>query len=259
MRAAFALLSVVLVEATAPTLRAAAPEAGKSAPEQRAEAHYKRARELYQLGRYREAIAQLEAALRSDPGGAELLYNLGLVHEKLGDADEAIAAYRKYLVALGPDGDPEEVQKIKGAIRRLEGAKSELRAREAKRTEHRFTPLSGSLVIVSGLAAVGAGVFGVMALGQDSRARNFVIGSAPPSEADDSYAARARLVADARNNATLSTTFGVVALASAALGITLYFTSEYPRRDDPNEIVRQAALRVTPLPSGGSFSFEVGF
>src|SRR5262245_44072169 len=97
---AWALLALVLGAGSLPIAtfapRAAADDDGASdapakpmsASKAAAEKHYKRARELYQLGRYREAIAQLEAALKLDPQGAELLYNLGLVHEKLGDADE---------------------------------------------------------------------------------------------------------------------------------------------------------------------------
>ena len=113
--------------------------------------------------------------MRLDPQGAELLYNLGLIHEKLGDADEAIEAYRKYLDVLGPDADHEEIAKIKGIIKRLEGAKSELKAREAKQTEHRFTPLSSGLLVGSGVSLIATIVMGVQAISHDRQARNYVV------------------------------------------------------------------------------------
>src|SRR4051812_27640849 len=41
--------------------------------------------ELYEQGRYHAAIEKLEAALRLDPDGKELVYNLAILHEKLAD------------------------------------------------------------------------------------------------------------------------------------------------------------------------------
>lgn len=267
---ALALALVLATSAVAPRTHAQdAPEdaAPKKTPaQQSAERHYKRARELYQLGRYREAIAQLEAALRLDPKGAELLYNLGLVHEKLGDADEAIDAYKRYLDVLGPDADPEEVAKIKGIIRRLEGAKSELKAREAKRMEHRFTALSGGLLVGAGVSLLATIVIGAQAIGHDRQARDFVV-------RDESGLGQRQVIVDrAKSEATLANVFGVIAVVSAGVGLGLYFTSEYPRKDDPNEGTPPppaSALRFTPLVGlgrdggnvfhGGTVQLEVAF
>lgn len=262
---ALALSLVMLAGALTPSVparadvEAAGPEAGPPEPkktpnQQKAEAHYKRARELYQLGRYREAIAQLEAALKLDPSGAELLYNLGLIHEKLGDADEAIDAYKRYLKVLGPDADAEEVAKIKGAIKRLEGAKTELRAREAKKTEHRFTPLSAGLLVGAGVAALATGVFGIAALRHDGDARDYVVRDQKGLDE------RQAIVDRAGSEATMANVFGGITVLAAAAGVTLYFLSDYPRVDDPNEIPRaKAALKMTPLPRGGSFGLEIVF
>src|SRR5262245_54801859 len=52
---------------------------------------------LYEQGRYRAAIERLEAALRIDPEGRELVYNLALLHEKLADLPEAAVYYRRYV------------------------------------------------------------------------------------------------------------------------------------------------------------------
>jgi tetratricopeptide (TPR) repeat protein len=254
--AALALSCVLLTSAIAP--RYALAESSESEPKKtpnqiKAEHHYKRARELYSLGRYREAIAQLEAALKLDPGGAELLYNLALVHEKLGEADEAIDAYKRYLKVLGPDADEEEVRKIKGIIKRLEGAKTELKAREAKRMEHRFTPLSASLLVGAGVSALVTGVFGVAALRHDREARELVIVDGRGFEE------RQQIIRASKSEANIANVFGVVAVLAAGAGLTLYLTSEFPRQDDPNEAPpppkSSAKLRVGP----GSVLMEVTF
>ncbi len=233
----------------------APPEPKKTPTQLKAEAHYKRARELYQLGRYREAIAQLEAALKLDPKGAELLYNLGLVHEKLGDADEAIDAYTRYLKALGPDADPEEVAKIKSIIRRLEGAKAELKAREAKKTEHRFTTVSGGLLVGSGVALIGTALLGWAALRHDQQARDYVVSDGRGLDE------RQSLVDRAKSEATLANVFGALTLLTAGTALTLYFTSEYPKKDDPNELLPapRAALKIAPMTKGGGVQLEVQF
>jgi tetratricopeptide (TPR) repeat protein len=254
---ALALCTALVLGAVAPPAFAQdepAPETKQTEGQKQAAKHYKRARELYQLGRYREAIAQLEAALRLDPKGAELLYNLGLVHEKLGDADEAIDAYKRYLEVLGPDADPEEVAKIKGAIKRLEGAKSELRAREAKRTEHRFTPLSSGLLVGAGVSLLATIVLGAQAIGHDRQARDFVV-------RDESGLGQRQAIVDrSKSEATLANVFGAVTIISAGVGLTLYFTSEFPKRDDPEAPPPpKSALRVCPLMGGGTVSMEVVF
>ncbi len=266
---AWALSVTLLTAAVAPRVHAegaegeAAAEEDDAAPKKtkaqlEAEVHYKRAKELYQLGRYREAIAQLEAALKLDPKGAELLYNLGLVHEKLGDADEAIDAYRRYLAVLGNDVDPEEKKKIEGVIKRLEGAKAELKAREAKRTEHRFTPLSTSLAVGAGISLVATVIFGAMALSDDKKARDFVVGSGGTVED------RNGLIDRSKREAILADVFGVVAIAAGGAAVALYFTSEFPKSDDPSDTKPpppvSARLTMKPLMLGGAtMNWELAF
>jgi len=248
----------LLATAIAPTIARAdgtsePTEPPKSPNQIKAEVHYKRARELYQLGRYREAIAQLEAALKLDPQGAELLYNLGLVHEKLGDADEAIDAYKRYLKVLGPNADPEEKKKIQGIIRRLEGAKTELKAREAKKTEHRFTPLSAGLLVTSGISLIGTVVFGIAALKDDRKARDYQVSET------QTLAGRQDLVNSSKRDALLTDIFAGVTVLAGAGAIALYFTSEFRKEDNPNETPPRASLRVMPTAGGGALRFEVAF
>src|SRR6187399_432302 len=105
------------VAAPAPptTPPSAAPSAPASAPDgiraptgedlEEARRHFDVALECYSRGRYRDAIAELEAARRLDPAGKDLVYNLALVHEKLGELEVALAYLRRY---LGMERDPDE-------------------------------------------------------------------------------------------------------------------------------------------------------
>ncbi|MBL8720530.1 MAG: tetratricopeptide repeat protein [Myxococcales bacterium] len=236
----------------------------KTPNQEKAEQHYKRARELYQLGRYREAITHLQLAIKLDPSGAELYYNLGLVHEKLGEVDEAVDAYHKYLKVLGPDAEPEEISRIKGIVKRLEGAKAEIKAREAKKVEHRLTPLSGGLLVGAGVFLVGTGVFGGLALAHDREARDYLV------DGPGGLKARQKLVDRSKGEALIANVLAALGVASLGAGLTLYFTSEFQKADDPNDVQKPKAARspslvtdlrvsVLPLPSGGAMSVQVNF
>lgn len=85
------------------------------------------AQALYRKGEYRAAIKKLEQARELDPDAKDLNYNLGLVYEKLAELDPAITAFKK---VLSLETDSKEREKVQGIIRRLEGAKRDLQARE---------------------------------------------------------------------------------------------------------------------------------
>src|SRR5690349_16295735 len=89
-----------------------------------AQQHFQRAKDLYQTGAYREAIAELELARTLDPKGKDLVFNLGIVHEKLGKFDEAIALFRQYLAM--DNVSAAERAKAENVIKRIEGAKREV-------------------------------------------------------------------------------------------------------------------------------------
>lgn len=78
------------------------------------------ARALYAKGKYAEAIERLTEAVALDPEGRELHYNLGLIHEKLGDLDAALRAFK---TCLSLERDPSERMKLQRIIKRLEGAR----------------------------------------------------------------------------------------------------------------------------------------
>jgi tetratricopeptide (TPR) repeat protein len=77
---------------------------------------------LYEQGRYRAAIERLEGALRLDPEGRELVYNLGVIHEKLADFHTAAAYYRRYVEM---ETDPKARTRALATLKRVEGAEKE--------------------------------------------------------------------------------------------------------------------------------------
>jgi hypothetical protein len=110
---------------SAPTASASASSGPSPSPADVAEArhHFERAREDYGKGAYREAIGELEAAHGLDPTAKDLVFNLGVVHEKLGDIDEALDWFHLYTTMTLT---PTERDRADSYIRRLEGAKKEL-------------------------------------------------------------------------------------------------------------------------------------
>jgi tetratricopeptide (TPR) repeat protein len=86
----------------------------------RAQQHFAHARELYQAGNYKDAATELELALTLDPNAKDLVYNLGIVHEKLGRIDESIGYFRRYATM---DVTPQEKARADAILVRLEGAK----------------------------------------------------------------------------------------------------------------------------------------
>jgi hypothetical protein len=85
--------------------------------------HFEKARAFYGQGAYREAANELEAAHMLDPSAKDLVFNLGVVHEKLADIDDALNWFRLYTTM---DLLPQERERADAYIRRLEGAKREI-------------------------------------------------------------------------------------------------------------------------------------
>jgi len=83
------LVAVVLIVLTSAPARAADTELAK--------AHFARGKQHYDAGKYREAITSFQAAAAIQ-GSPLLDYNIGRCHEKLGQLEAAIAAFRRYLV-----------------------------------------------------------------------------------------------------------------------------------------------------------------
>ncbi|WP_437694044.1 tetratricopeptide repeat protein [Sorangium sp. So ce176] len=90
---------------------------------ERATALHDQAQGLYQHGEYRAAIAKLQAAVELDPEGKELIYNLAVIHERLGEIDRAEHYYVRYLAM---ETLPKEREQVMAVLKRLKGAKREL-------------------------------------------------------------------------------------------------------------------------------------
>ncbi|MCB9590423.1 MAG: tetratricopeptide repeat protein [Polyangiaceae bacterium] len=109
--------SVALADAAAQ--KGAAPVQTEKAPAEVAKEHFESALEAYREGKYERAVEELEEALRLDPSGKDLVYNLGLVHEKLGNLDKALFYFRRYLEM---ETDPAERERAEVIVQRLAGA-----------------------------------------------------------------------------------------------------------------------------------------
>ena len=95
----------------------------RRSPRSRLTSTRRRAHELYQQGSYHEAIAELETALKLDPNGKDLVFNLGVVHEKLGDIEDALRYFQRY---ERMDLDAQERAKADTYLKRLQGARKEV-------------------------------------------------------------------------------------------------------------------------------------
>ena len=96
--------------------------AATSAAEASARRHFDRALEQYRAGQYGRALTSLEDAAKLDPNGKDLFFNLALVHEKLGQLPQAIAALERFREL---ETDVEERERARLTIERLRGAERE--------------------------------------------------------------------------------------------------------------------------------------
>jgi tetratricopeptide (TPR) repeat protein len=218
---------------------AAESQAQPGEPPAAALKHYERGRELYQAGRYREALTELEQALALDPNSPNLVYNVARVHELLGEIDLAIEHYVRYQKLL-PADQKEEIARVESTLQRLAGARSEVVTEPAVRPAQPSAPprrergvadaAFWTLTATSAAALATGGGVGFMALRADQEAQDFTIG------ADGDLAERDELVRRADRLALAS---DITLLAGATLGVTAILL--YALRTKP---VREAALPV---------------
>jgi tetratricopeptide (TPR) repeat protein len=216
---------------------------------------------LYEQGRYHAAIEKLEAALRLDPDGKELVYNLAILHEKLADTDAAERYYRRYLEM---EPDPKAKARIQGILRRIEGLQRELadpsRRRVAGpaplRPEQPSAPPPPRPVkpwvvatgTVAGVAFLMGSIFGLAALARNPGANAHTSRDVSISE----------LQADARAahvDAVISDVSFLITLAATGTATFLYFSTP---RGAP-QTVGSVALAAPPRISVGPGLVKVGF
>jgi hypothetical protein len=93
-----AVAVALALAASLPTFAAPRPD-----PTAEAKAHYKKGSEYYKQARYREAIAEFEAAYKLKPHGV-MHFNIAQCYERLGDIPAALRSYHDYLREV-PDAD----------------------------------------------------------------------------------------------------------------------------------------------------------
>lgn|GEM_PF-2666054 len=160
-------------------------ESDNADPPQAAVDHYMLGRRQYLAGRYREALVELKMALELDRNAPDLLYNVARVYENLGELDEAIAYYQRYL-ALMPLEQIEERDRTEKTIRRLQGAKHEIATTEPRSDVHDAPaePHAGRADLAfwitggAGLAMLAGGATcGILAIRKYDAVGEFVVGT----------------------------------------------------------------------------------
>lgn len=211
----------------------------KAAAQQR----FQEAQEFYQQGNYREAQGALEAALALDPRAKDLTFNLGVVHEKLGRIDEALAAFRRY---LDFDLEPAERARAEKYIRRLEGARTQAPSAAPPPVKAEAPPpppapsspvrLDGATVAAAGVTVLALGVGTIFAVdaGRTRPPDGFVTGR------DGSYAELQDRVDSAHRSAVIADVAFVVSALAAATTAYLAFGRPAPKPG--------AALFLPPVP-----------
>ena len=258
--------SVAITMASIGSARADKPLAVEAPPtpteaQVKAQEHYKHARELYQVGSYREASGELEAALALDPAAKELVFNLGVVSEKLGKFDEALRYFRHYSdMALSAA----EKQRADGFIKRLEGAKNEVvvappppPAPGTKETPPKPAKaengwIDAATIGVAAVALAGLGVgaaFGIKALSERPKS-GFVTGR------DGAYADLQRSADTSHTDAVVADIGFGIGVAGAAVAAYLYFARP---KVAPAPSPSRASISVAPAPGGGTIFLRGSF
>jgi tetratricopeptide (TPR) repeat protein len=130
-------VALVVCAAVAAAPRVGLAEETSAANVTAARKHFEKARAYYGQGAYREAVNELEAAHVLDPNAKDLVFNLGVVHEKLSDIEEALKWFRLYTTM---DLSPQERDRADAYVRRLEGAKREVDEKQAAQQQPSTEP-----------------------------------------------------------------------------------------------------------------------
>jgi tetratricopeptide (TPR) repeat protein len=121
--------SVVLTLPVRPAHAAAASGSAEDAAMKRAQGHFRKGEKLFALGRFEDALAEYQKAFEEYPL-PEFLFNIGQCHRNLGDYDEAIFSFRKYL-RLKPEAENRDA--TEELIAELEAEKARNPSRPAKK------------------------------------------------------------------------------------------------------------------------------
>ncbi len=251
----------LVVSLLAPGIRPALADDAAPPSVAAARKHFEKARAFYAQGAYREAIAEFEQAHALDPSAKDLVFDLGVVHEKLADIDDALTWFRLYLTM---SLTPQEHDRADAYVRRLEGAKKELAAKQSaaasapgsSATAPSPTPppapaaasprgrIDAWTLGAAGVAAAGlvvGTVFGVKAI-VDKPPSTYVTGQAGSYQDlvnRTNQAHTAAMVADVG--------FGVALVGAAATAILFFARS----KDDAPQSADAPTVSAAPLLHGG--------
>ncbi len=122
--------------------RPAATDAKEAKARADAKKHFQKAKTLYRQARYREAIAELEAAYALNPQGV-IHFNIAQSYEKLGDIANALKSYDRYLREV-PDADDKATVQV--AMKNLEKRLAEKGLQQLRV----YSEPTGGVVLVDG-------------------------------------------------------------------------------------------------------------
>jgi tetratricopeptide (TPR) repeat protein len=229
--------------------------------------HFDRAKADYAQGAYREAIGELEAAHTLDPNAKDLVFNLGVVHEKLADIEDALKWFRLYTTM---NLNPQERERADAYVHRLEGAKKELDDKQAALAASSSATATGSplppppppperpagsgrdvLTIGVGSVTVAALVVGIVMGVKAEEDR-------PPSPYVTGHNGTYAQLVDGQHNAhqeaiAADIAFGIAGVAAAATAV-LFFT-----RPRAHARTSSTSVSVSPLAGGGAFFVQGSF
>lgn len=234
--------------------------------EAEAKVHFDAAREHYASGRYREAIEELEMALAIDPNGADLVYNLGVIHEKLQNVDEAIDYYRQYVDMID---DSEEQQRVTKIVLRLENARDELAAQKEEEEAAAAAAqdpsrdkggkekgrMDGWVIgagVLAGLGVAGGTYFGLQAMKNK-------VDEPPTTRPGTTYEDLQDNADKAKEQALYADISFGVAIAAGTTAAILYFARDAEDEGEEAEAKRGWQPGVAVLPGGAAASLRIGF
>jgi tetratricopeptide (TPR) repeat protein len=237
----------------------------------KAAVHFEKAKELYEAGAYSDARRELKEARQLDPQAKDLVFNLGVVCEKLQEYDEAIESFRAYEAM--PDVTSQEREKAEAIIRRIDGAKRAMPKKEVaprvifktvtvednKNRNGRMDGLTIGALGITGGAFLAGTVFGVLALTGKPGAGSATSAAKPYVDLQD-RSKRAHAFAIGAD-----VSFVVMGVAAVTAAI-LYFTRSAeppkdgaPKEGAPNDAPKndkpKASLNLRPSLSGDGALF----
>ncbi len=232
------------------------PEAMKAAQN-----HMARARALYETGDYDQAIAELETARALDPYAKDLVFNLGIVHEKALHIEKALHFYRLYLEM---DFEPVERARAEAIIHRLEGARVHVQPtatatatpaptiiveRPVSTPHGRVDALTVSSAVLA-LAGFGVGAgFGVAALGARPPA-NYVTGGPGEPGTNGTYADLQSMVDNAHMLAIIADIGFLTGLVFTGVTLGVFFGRTKHAESQPHVTVAPTGRGIVV---GGTF------